>query len=249
MRRIGILGGMGPQASADIYLRLIRLANDYRKDNMEAYPHIMINSIPWPILFRLKGRQIGEYLYKKTCPSPNLFRLKSRQISEYLCKEALRLEHSGAEVLALACNSVHYYFDDIRATLSKSIDFINMVDEVVNLLELNGISSIGLLSTSLAKPLYVRKCKPNNIKVNTLPKAQQQTLEDIILDILIGQADVTSKSTLQSLSLRLLNSGAECIVIGCTDLGLLLQKTEVDYRLYSSNEILAEAIFSHALNM
>lgn len=216
---------MGPEASADIYLRLIRLFHERAKDNMEAYPHIIINSIPLPYFYLLKGKAIGVYLGK----------------------EASRLERSGTEVLAVACNSAHYYLDDIRAALNESTDLINIIEEIVDQVQLNGISSIGLLSTSLAKSLYIRTCKAKKNKLKALDTQQQQTVEDIILNILRGQANVTSKSTLKSLALNLLSSGAECIVLGCTDLPLLLDRTEVDYPLYSSNEILADAIFSHAI--
>jgi aspartate racemase len=226
LKRIGILGGMGPEASADIYLRLIKLFYDYSKDDMKAYPHIIINSIP----------------------IPNLFQLKDKQIGQYLGNEAARLEESGAEILAIACNSAHYFFNDIRKALSNSVYLINLIEEIINHVQLDGFSSIGLLSTALSKPLYVHTCNARHVKIETLGIKEQKIVDKIIIDILSGRANDTSKSILNELALRLLNYGAKSIVLGCTDLPLLLGKTEVNYPLFSSNEILANTIFSKVIN-
>ena len=224
MKVIGILGGMGPEASADLYIKLIRLFYTRAGENMKGYPHIFINSIPIPNLFQQTGQDVGRYLGQEAC----------------------KLEQVGAEVLGIACNSAHFYLDDIRRAVSRKMLVIDMIAEVAKSVNEDGYANAGILSTSKSRPLYLEALENLGIKAVLPDNFQQEHVEEIISKILSGQKTVELTTELTTLADTLIQAGAECIVLGCTDLPLILTDQEAPFPLYSSTDVLADAIFASA---
>lgn len=225
MQIIGILGGMGPEASADVYLRIIRASYRYASENMDAYPHILINNLP----------------------TPNIFQRPDREIGRYLGEQARVLEKAGARAIGVACNSAHYFWPDMRAALSPKVWLVDMIDEVARKVEEDGYNRIGVLSSAMSRPLYERAIHNHSCKSMPLPHSEQQAVERIIAGILAGERTPQLKAELRDLADRQVGRGAECVVLGCTDLPILLEQSDVGYPLVPSNEILAEVLFGFSL--
>ncbi len=227
MKIIGILGGMGPESSADLYLQLIHKSHTFFEDDFDKYPHILINNIP----------------------IPNIFQHNSNSVGIYLGKQIQILTNAGAEILGVCCNSAHYHWSTIHNTLSGSVILINMIDKTVIQVKKSGYQCMGLLGTYISQPLYLQTCQNQKLEVLVPSFSFQYDVESIISQILSGNNGYILKKQLIHIANHLLALGAECIVLGCTELPLILNETEVDFPLYSSTKILGDALFNCAINI
>jgi len=225
MRPIGILGGMGPEASADVYMKIIKLSYGYAAANMDAYPHILINNVP----------------------TPNIFQRFNQETGIYLGEQVRVLENAGAKAIGVACNSAHHYWVDMRAALSQDVWLVDMIDEVAGKVERDGYRKVGILSSSMSRPLYKQAVGRHSCQIAELTLPEQQAIDQIISRILSGERTRDLKSELHDLADGQAARGAQCVILGCTDLPILLGQADVSYPLYASNDVLAEVLFDFAV--
>lgn len=225
MQTIGILGGMGPEASADVYLRIIRRSYRYAVQNMDAYPHILINNLPTPNIFQRPGRETGLYLGE----------------------QARILEVAGARAIGVACNSAHYFWNDMRACLSPAVWLVDMIDEVARKVAQDGHDLVGVLSSSMSRPLYERAVSQHACQLTPLSSSEQERVDQVIARILTGERTLELKAELRGLADNQVQRGARCVILGCTDLPILLEQSDVSYPLYASNDVLAEVLFDFSI--
>ncbi|MBU2647220.1 amino acid racemase [bacterium] len=223
MKILGILGGMGPEASVDLYRELVQRFYTSAGGDLKGYPHIMINNVPVPNLFQ----QTGE--------APGL----------YLGEQASILERSGAQVMGVACNSAHFYLKYIKDALTNCL-LLDMIKEVALRVRQDHHTKVGILSSVMSRPIYAKHFKEQGIEL-VMPEAkEQEDVERIISEVLGGVKSEKLTKTLADHGTRLMAAGAECIILGCTDLPLILKSNQVDYPLYSSTSILADAMVREA---
>jgi aspartate racemase len=221
MRPIGILGGMGPEASADVYLKIIRRSYKHAAENMDAYPHILINNIP----------------------TPNIFQRFNRETGLYLGEQARILESAGALAIGVACNSAHYFWADMRAALSPQVWLVDMIDEVAKQAAARNFRQIGILSSSMSRPLYEKAAANHAREVCPLPADEQEQVNAIISRILAGERTPELAAELKALADGQTARGADCVILGCTDLPVILRPEDVLYPLITSNDVLADVLF------
>jgi aspartate racemase len=226
MRPIGILGGMGPEASADVYLKIIRQSYGHAAENMDAYPHILINNIP----------------------TPNIFQRFNKETGIYLGEQAHILEVAGAKAIGVACNSAHHFWSEMRAALSPDVWLVDMIDEVAKKVEQDGFKKIGILSSTMSRPLYEKAVSSRHCQIAPLREPEQEEVDRIISRILAGERTPELKAALRTLAEGQMARDANCVVLGCTDLPIILNQTDVSYPLYASNDVLAEVLFAFAVN-
>lgn len=226
MRPIGILGGMGPEASANVYLLLIQRSYRYAAENMDSYPHILINSIP----------------------KPNIFQRFDKETGIYLGEQARILEGAGAKAIGVACNSAHYFWAEMRAALSPEVWLVDMIDEVAKRVEKDGFKQVGILSSSMSRPLYAQALSNHHCKITPLKESEQEKTNRIISRILAGERTPGLKADLRALAEGQMELGSGCVVLGCTDLPIILNQAEVAFPLIASNEVLADVLFDFAVN-
>jgi len=225
MKPIGILGGMGPEASVHVYQQLIRLSYAYAADNMDCYPHILINNIP----------------------KPNIFQRFNEETGIYLGEQVHILETAGAKAIGVACNSAHYFWSYMQAAVSPEVWLVDMIDEVAKKVEKDGWKQIGILSSTMSRKLYVKAASDHRLDIMPLTDQEQGELEGIISRILAGERTAALKAELKTLADRQMEREAQCVVLGCTDLPVILSQADVSYPLYASNDVLAETLFNFAM--
>ena len=124
---LGIFGGMGPEATADLYRKIVELTSaTHDQDHIPT----LIYSLP----------QVPE---RTEC-----IRNNDHSIVPYLVEGVTRLGKSGASMIAIPCNTVHYYFDHMKNAVS--IPIIHMIEEAVSevAVKLPGTKKVGLLATA-----------------------------------------------------------------------------------------------------
>lgn len=229
MKTIGIIGGLGPETTSKFYLELIYSC---QKINKDARPTILIYSIPIPYAVEEDEivRGIGA---ERLVP---------------LLKDAARnLEKAGADFLVMPCNSLHAFIEEIRN--SVKIPVLSILEESTKTLKKDGVSKIGILSTQLTRnrKLYEKIFAENNI-TSVLPSVtNQQKLNNIIINLVMGNSGAKDLEELKIMTKELIKDGSECILLACTDLQLLkLQDSEV--KIYDTLHILANASVEYMLS-
>jgi len=201
-KTIGILGGMGPEATADLYLRIIQLFQQtYGAIYDSDFPEIIIVNLPIPDVVENANEQ-------------NL-------VKEMLIQGVKKLEKAGADFVAIPCNTVTYYIKEMKSAVS--IPIMNILQETANEVRKSGIKQVGLLGTETTIRSKIYDTVLDDFQILTLEKPEQIETTKIIMNILAGKKKPEEKEKLLEFVRKLKNSRAEKVILGCTELPLLIQ--------------------------
>lgn len=230
MKTLGVIGGMGPQASVRFLDLVVRNCTEtYGVRKNDEFPRIVLSSLPAPDLIENRESEV--------------------RAGQMLAEESRRLEQAGADFLVMTCNTMHILSECCIS--SVSIPFLSMVDAVVSEGKANGISRIGLLGskTTMNTNLYKEPLEQNGISVCIPNTAGQEEVVRCILSVIAGKAGEQERTTLQKEVESLAEAGAEAVILGCTELPILLKQSMTNVPLLDSLQLLADAsckeIFSH----
>ncbi|HLW46469.1 MAG TPA: amino acid racemase [bacterium] len=221
-RTIGVIGGMGPLATADFYLRLVR-ATPAATD--QEHLHVIIDSnteIP---------DRTAAIEHRGPDPTPALV------------ETARRLVAAGAEVLVMPCNSAHAFLDAIRRAVPVPV--LDIMEEVASAAA--GLTpvpaAVGLLATSgtVRRRLYQAALARRGIEVRTPDAAGQRAVSGAIASVKAGETGPEVRGRALAAAEELVRAGAGAIVLGCTELPLVLASEDVRVPLLDGTEILARA--------
>ncbi|MTI69528.1 MAG: amino acid racemase [Firmicutes bacterium] len=196
-KKLGIIGGMGPLATVNLFKRIVSLT-DAKKDQ----EHLQIT-----IENNTKIPDRTSYILNK-----------GEDPKEELIKSAKILEKSGAKYLVMPCNTAHYFYDDIIKNIN--IPLLNMIEETTNyILKYYPNKKIGLLSTegTAKSEVYDKYFNKNGVKLYKLDKEKQDCVSKFIYDIKKGN-DKDSISNFKDVLIHLRNQGIEVFILGCTEL-------------------------------
>jgi len=219
---IGILGGMGPEASRYLYKLLIDLSiKHFNAKNNDDFPEVIIHSIPVPD-FISSDRKRGEAL-------------------QMLSERVQQLNKLDISCLSIACNTAHVLLNDLQK--NSDVPFVSMIDEVAQIVNDSNHKTVGLLGTpsTIRYQLYQKALEADGI-LTIIPNTKQiKTLEQIIRNILAGELLIQDTKKLTKIADSLKNKGVEGIILGCTELPLVFP-SNYPLPVYNSVEILALAL-------
>lgn len=221
-KTIGIIGGVGPLATADFFQKLLQASKALAD---QEYPHVLVDCYS-QIPDRTKA-----LLANGPSPAPALI------------QTAHNLVKAGAELLCLPCNTGHAWYDEIQASTSTPI--VNMIEEVTH--SLNGYKKVGLLATdgTRAAKLYDLPLSEKSIKLIE-PEMKDQA---ILMDVIYGKQGIKSgtiqQPRLDAIVHSLIDQGAEAIILGCTELPLAI--TSANVPLIDSTAVLVDAVLKKSL--
>ncbi len=222
---VGILG-LAPQATYDFYRKFVK-ANPAEKDWQYVRVIIDVNT---KIPSRGRCLELGE-----TSPVPHM-----RQA-------ILNLKKAGADFVVIPCNTAHYFYDDVVKGLGVPV--INIIAETYRHIMKSHpkIQCLGLLASenTIKFDLYEAYFDQSKVKILT-PEAGQDIVNHAIETVKVGNLGVETKDSIRKVCKDLIKRGAEGIVLGCTEISLILDKYELDVPIYDSNEILAGAAVREA---
>lgn len=223
MRRVGILGGMGPEATILMQQRL--LAAVPAEDDSDHIPLLidMNPQVPSRIAHLIEGTG-GD-------PAP------------VLAKMAQRLEAGGAEVLAMPCNTAHSYAASITAAVS--IPFLNMVDLSA---ERAGPSKVGLLASPATRITGVFDKALAKVGASPVWLRDDAPILHAIRIIKANGATVEARNILRAASEELLSMGAQTQILGCSELSLIAEATSAEALVIDSLDVLVEAVVAFSTN-
>lgn len=219
---IGILGGMGPQASAHLLDLLIKLSvKEFGAENDDDFPEILLDSVSVPDFI---SNQAQKHYSLKILKERVKFLNKIRP----LC-------------LAIACNTAHILLSGLQKV--SNAPFISIIEEVANFVGKSGLKKVGILGTpiTIKSELYPKTLQKLGIEFTSPSEIELVALERIIRKVIAGLASRDDKALLLSVANRLRKQGAQGIILGCTELSLIFPKKQ-DFPVFDSLEILAMAL-------
>ena len=203
MKTIGIIGGMGPLATADLYTKIINFT--VAEKDQEHVP-VIIDSNP------LIPDRTDYILHGGESPLPEIV------------KSIRRLEAAGCDFLIMPCNTAHHIIDEIKTT--TKIPFINMMEETVKIVARDYPGEkVGLLATdgTAKSGAYHRYFEPLGVDV-IIPKEHQ---EDVMEYIYQGVKTGNLEKDLNGIEMavhEMETMGATIFILGCTELSAVSQK-------------------------
>ncbi len=221
-RTAGVLGGMGPEATLDLHKKILS-KTDAEKDQ-DNIPLIIFNNPQIP--------DRSDFILNKG-DSP----------LEEMIRTARSLERAGADFIVIPCNTAHHFFDKIDS--SVEIETINLIEEVTDHINKNYPESenIGLLITtgSMETKVYSNFIRKSG-RTPLLPEKNfQENVMKSIYGIKKGEKSKT-KVKLRRATEHLIRQGADLVIMGCTEIPLVLENDEFPVPLIDPVDILAEKV-------
>lgn len=227
-RIIGILGGMGPQATLDLYREIISLT-PAEKD--QDHIKVLIYSNP-----KIPDRT-SAILSGGESPLPQL--VESAKI----------LEQAGAGILTVPCNAAHYFVPEIQKHVT--IPILNMIEETCKAVQtlMPEVKAVGLLAATLTVKggLYRKVFNKVGIKVLEPNEANQQRVHAGIFQVKAKSYGASTCDTFESIGASLIKAGAGVVILGCTEVPLAFDSERVGYPSLNATRVLAQAAVNWAL--
>lgn len=225
---VGVLGGMGPEATADYFAKVIALT-PAKKD--QEHLRIIIDNNP-KIPDRTETILTG-----------------SKKLVPVLVETGKNLEKAGADFIAIPCNTVHYFYDDLVKEVS--IPVLHMIREVTIAVKVSlpECQRVGLLATTgtVSVNLYQKECQKVGIEVLVPDKLGQERIMAAILRIKGGLSKTGAREVILGEAKRLLERKVEAIILGCTDIPLVIKANDFSVPVFDSNQVLVEATVKFAI--
>jgi aspartate racemase len=227
-RIIGVLGGMGPEATADFLRQVVRVT-PARTDQ----EHVRVLAYSNPRTPDRTRAILGE----GRSPVPELI------------DAARKLESAGAGLLVMPCNTAHHFLPEVEKHVA--VPFLNMVwHTAVAVRSHGGLRTVGLLATTgtIASGLYHRACADLGIAVTTLDRAGCQAVDGAIKAIKGGGDLADARASLVAAARNLIDAGAQGVILGCTELPLVVREAELPCPCFNPTRTLAETAVRWALS-
>ncbi|OJJ16135.1 aspartate racemase [marine bacterium AO1-C] len=231
MKTIGMIGGMSWESSVVYY----QLVNKKAKELLGGFhncPNIMY-TVDFAEIERLQRE--GNWKVMDTI----------------MADAAKRLEHAGADIVVLCTNTMHLCSEAIRASIS--VPFLHIAEATAQAVAAEKLTKVALLGTrfTMEKDFYKDVLvKDYGIEVIIPNEAERNQIHDIIFDELVqGEIKDESRETYQDIIKRLENEGAQGVILGCTEIPLLIQPEDVTIPTFNTTKIHAEKAVEWALDI
>ncbi|GAW50404.1 MULTISPECIES: aspartate/glutamate racemase family protein [unclassified Nocardioides] len=228
MRRIGLLGGMSWESSALFY----ELLNELTKERLGGLhsARVLMSSVDFAEIAELQ--HTGDWA----------------RAGEVLADEARRLEAAGAELLVLCTNTMHKVADDITAAVS--IPFLHLGDATGRAVVEAGLARVALLGTrfTMEQDFYVDRIASYGVEVIVPEPDQRELVHRIIYDeLVLGVVSDVSRTAYEQVIAALVDRGAQGVILGCTEIELLVGADNSPVPVFPTTLIHAQAALAAAL--
>lgn len=228
LKRIGIVGGIGPAATILYYRKIIEGCHALRSDGR----------VPEIVIYSLDLKEINEYFYENAL-SP---------LSEKLIHVVTCLQNAGCDFAVFACNTMHMVFD--RVSSAVSLPMIDLIRQVIDEGRRQQLSKVGLLGTTFVMkgPLYKKALEKAGIECVVPEDHEQEWIMNAIQSDL--QQPVVPKSTIDRLLGQIAvlgQKGAQAVVLACTDLPVAITPENSPLPLIDSTDVHVRAVLEYAM--
>ncbi|TFB21793.1 aspartate/glutamate racemase family protein [Filobacillus milosensis] len=221
MKTIGIIGGMSWESSATYY----RLINEKVRDQLGGLHSAQC------ILYSVDFADVEEWQKKG----------EWWEAGDALWYAARSLELAGADFIILATNTMHKVVDIIEQRITVPI--LHIADATVNAIKRKNIGRVGLLGTkyTMEQDFYTGRVEEQDVEVVVPDESARDKVNDIIFsELVLGDIKDESKEYYLKVIDQLIAEGAEGIILGCTEIGSLINQSDVSVPIFDTTEIHTE---------
>lgn len=230
MKLLGFIGGMNWQSTVEYYKTINTLVNQKLGGNHSA--RVIIYSVDFDEILKLEMQNDW-----------NLVKRKMIEISR-------SLEKAGAKGLVICSNTMHLIAEDLQKV--SKIPILNVIDATAEEIKKNGINSVGLLGTKFTmEGKFYRDRLENKYQLKVLipSKNDIEKINNIIYnELAYGKINASSKKEIKRIIEYLILDGAEGIILGCTELPMLINSNETDIPLFDTLVIHMTAAMNFSLD-
>ncbi|HEX5221831.1 MAG TPA: amino acid racemase [Verrucomicrobiae bacterium] len=229
MKRIGLIGGLSPESTVHYYQILCREYN--REAGGLNFPKITLES--------LNLQELVTRFEKNDWDS----------VAAILLNALSRLKSAGAEFAAILANTPHNAYERIRGT--APLEILTIMDATSAALQADTRRKVALLGTkpTMEFGFFQKHFGAAGIETLVPEAAERQELDRIIWEELShGKVEATSRDAARRMLAELERQGVEAVILGCTELAMLIGKPDTSLPLYDTTRIHAEAILEFALD-
>ena len=231
MKTIGLIGGMSWESSIEYY-RIINQEVRKALGGVHSAKSVMVS---------LDFGEIEELQMKGDW----------EEATRVMIQSAREVEKGGADFLLICTNTMHLMADDVQAGVD--IPLLHIADATARAVKEQGLKSVGLLGTrfTMEKEFYRGRLeKGHKLKVFVPDQSGRELVHNVIYDELVqGMIKDDSRQRYKEVIQNLVKDGAEGIVLGCTEIGLLVKKEDVSVPIFDTMEIHALAAVDAALGL
>lgn len=230
MKKIGLAGGTGPESTLMYYKELNSRID--RLTGEKAMPEITIESVDF--------RRAWNYVCNKQYDS----------LTDYLAEKVSNLSKCGCEVVSLTAVTMHVVFDKLAEKLSLPVPLVSIPKTVGEAVAAQGIKKVGLLGTifTMEQDFMIKPLSESGLQVFVPEKNERELVAKRIYEEL--EKGIVKESTLKEfidiIKLMVKRNGIEGIILGCTELPLLLNSENCPVACFDSVEIHIEKLIELA---
>jgi aspartate racemase len=225
---IGLVGGMSWESSL-VYYKLLNLGVEQRLGGLHSARTVM-SSVEFHELTELQ--RAGRW----------------DDVAAVLADAARGLEAAGADVLLMCTTAFHTVADQVEAAVG--IPFLHLADVVARACTARGLTSVGLVGTSytMQQPFFVDRLASHGLQVVVPDPDRHEAIDRIIYGELVhGKVLDASRTTVVGVIDELWDAGAQGVILGCTELELLVKQADCELPVFPSTTLHVEAALDHAL--
>ncbi|TCW55386.1 aspartate racemase [Bacillus thuringiensis] len=228
MKTIGLIGGMSWESTSEYY----RIINEEIKERLGGLhsAKCMINSVDFEEIERFQSN--GDW----------------DGAGEILGNAAYSLQKGGADFIIICTNTMHKVVEKIKENIHISV--LHIADATAKEIKRKDIQKVGLLGTkyTMEQDFYKLRIEENHIKVMVPSKKDSEKINEVIYtELCLGKITSPSREYYKRVIEELVQEGAQGIILGCTEIGLLIKQEDVSVPIFDTTHIHAVEAVNFAL--
>jgi aspartate racemase len=227
-KTIGILGGVSPESTISYYEHIVRTYHERFGDH--SYPEILIYSVSFQTIMDWQKEEMWT------------------QIAKILVNGLVCLHKGGADFGLIAANTMHFVYEEVQK--ESPIPLISIIDATAERIKKERLHTVGLLGTvfTMSRSFYTERLQDSGITV-LVPKAEEQKYVNRVIyeELINGKVLPSSREGFLKIIESLVDRGAQGVILGCTEIPLLVREKDARVKLFNTTEIHAEKALNYAI--
>jgi len=229
MKTIGMIGGMSWESSLEYY----RIMNQAAKEKLGGFhsARCILYSVDFDDVEKLQHQ--GDW----------------ESLTRLMIEAAQKVKKAGADFLVICTNTMHKMADEVQK--ATQIPLLHIADVTAEAVKANGQSRVGLLGTkfTMEQDFYKGRLKEiHGLDVLIPEDKERQAIHDILYnELCLGEIKELSREKFQSIIQNLVKRGAQGVILGCTEIPLIVRQEDYEIPLYDTTALHATAAVDFAL--
>jgi aspartate racemase len=229
MKTIGLIGGMSWESSAEYY----RIMNQTVQERLGSLHSAQC------ILYSFDFQEIEQLQHRGAW----------QKLTELMIRAAQRLEEAGAELLIICTNTMHKMAEDVQSGVG--IPLVHIADATGNAIIERGLDEVALLGTrfTMEEDFYKKRLR-EKYKLNVIipSESDREVIDNVIYtELCRGIMQQSSREQFKAIIEKLASNGAQGVILGCTEIPLLISQQDAEIPLFDTTKIHAQAAVEMAL--